>query len=206
MSIPQLTLISVACLALGSLLGWSAARLRARAELREHADRLQHALSEARTDGLTGLWNRKAFDEFLILQTAIAHRYGLPFSALLIDVDHFKAINDTHGHRAGDEALCAVARLLKSGSRESDFVARYGGDEFALLLPQTDCAGARTLAERIRTRLEQTPVSSNRQELCARISAGVATLQAEETAAAFIERADQALYAAKRAGRNRIHS
>lgn len=206
MPIMQLTMILLATLALGALLGWSVARLRVRAELREQSARLKHALNEARTDSLTGLWNRKAFDEFLSLQTAIARRYGLPCSMLLVDVDHFKAINDTHGHLAGDAALCAVAGLLKTGSRESDYVARYGGDEFAILLPQTDSGGALVLAERIRSRLENMPVSANGQQLRVRISGGIATLQAEEGAAAFVDRADRALYVSKQAGRNRIHS
>src|SRR6187401_5426 len=118
-------------------------------ELSRLRQELQHAADEARTDPLTGIGNRKSFDERLQRLSAIIQRHGTPFSIVLIDVDHLKAVNDREGHAAGDELLQKLATLLRNSVRESDFVARIGGDEFALLLPQTPPEGAEAVVSRI---------------------------------------------------------
>ncbi|HUB05392.1 MAG TPA: diguanylate cyclase [Myxococcales bacterium] len=158
----------------------------------------------ATTDGLTGLVNHRTFQNLLDQRLALARRYHKPLSFLLCDIDHFKQVNDGHGHPAGDAILKGVAKLLGAQARETDIVARYGGEEFALVLPETDGAAARTLAERIRAAVEATPFSIGTGSLRITLSLGLATFP--ETAEAkqdLIGRADQALYAAKRAGRNR---
>ena len=130
----------------------------ARQALLQTAPCLRHALAyldlarRAVTDGLTGLANRGAFDTQISLELKRHRRHGGGFSLLMADIDHFKAVNDTHGHQAGDAALAEVARVLREGLRETDFVARYGGEEFAMLLPHTGQAQAWMLAERLRLR------------------------------------------------------
>jgi diguanylate cyclase (GGDEF)-like protein len=153
----------------------------------------------SRHDALTGLPNRRAFDAFIHESFNLAQRYRRPLSLLSIDVDHFKAYNDTFGHPAGDEVLKAIAGAFAAVARETDLVARVGGDEFAVVMPETDGAGALSLAERIRLEVASLhhlarPVS---------VSVGVATLSRRTaTAAALARRCDRALYSAKRAGRN----
>jgi diguanylate cyclase (GGDEF)-like protein/PAS domain S-box-containing protein len=152
-------------------------------------------------DGLTGAKNRRAFDEHLEAEWQRARRYKTPLSLVLLDVDKFKLYNDSFGHPAGDAVLKKVAQVLSDSVRNIDFVARYGGEEFVLLLPNTDCAGAMVLAERLRERIEQVhwtlrPVTA---------SFGVATLDERANApAGLLQAADEALYASKEAGRNRV--
>ena len=154
----------------------------------------------SRHDGLTGLANRRAFDAFLIEAFNRGRRYQRPLSLLTIDVDEFKSYNDTFGHPAGDGVLTAVAAVFSSVARETDLVARIGGEEFAIVLPETLETGARALAERIREQVAQTCLHR-----CVTVSIGVATLSsATATAAALLEQSDKALYSAKRAGRNRV--
>ena len=137
--------------------------------------------------------------------SARARRYRQILSVMMIDVDHFKGINDEHGHGTGDEVLRSVADLLDDALRETDLLARYGGDEFALLLPETPPAGARILAERLRGALEEAGFHASGRGLDVTFSCGIAAFDpSDKSVEAVIDRADVALYRAKRAGRNCI--
>ena len=166
--------------------------------LRKHVDRLVARLNElARTDVLTGILNRRAFDERLAEELDRARRTDEPFVLVLGDVDHFKAINDRHGHAAGDAALQTIAALLTEHSRTIDAVARIGGEEFALILPTTDLQGGVEAAERLRYALKKTPADLT-------MSFGV--VQGTRHGALpddLLRTADRALYAAKAKGRDR---
>ena len=123
----------------------------------------------------------------------------------MLDIDHFKSINDRHGHQAGDAVIKRVSELIHQHVRDSDVAGRYGGEEFAILLPHTDLAGARTLAERLRQSVEEQEVIHNGQAIAFTISLGIACLdRPARDHRCLIEWADQALYASKRAGRNRV--
>jgi diguanylate cyclase (GGDEF)-like protein len=149
-------------------------------------------------DALTGLANRRAFDTVLLESFSRARRYGRQLSLLTLDIDHFKSYNDTFGHPAGDEVLQAVSGVLAHVARESDLVARIGGEEFAIVLSETGAAGAHALAERIRA-----GVAALKLQRAVTISVGVASLSAAiPTAAALLKESDTALYAAKKAGRD----
>jgi diguanylate cyclase (GGDEF)-like protein len=150
----------------------------------------------ARTDELTGAFNRRHFFELAVHEIAVAKRYRQPVSVILFDLDHFKRINDTGGHEAGDEALRRVARIVRDHLRESDLFARYGGEEFVLLLPRTTADQAAIVAERIRMEIAENTALT--------ISGGVAGLSfGDDSLDRLIRRADNALYRAKQEGRNR---
>ncbi len=167
----------------------------------QKVDALNRALSEmATTDALTGVANRRAFDHSLQLELAIVERRGTPLSLLMLDVDHFKRINDTYGHEAGDKVLVAIAQLLGGCARVIDVVARVGGEEFAVILPNTDAGGAHEVAERMRSAVAR----SNWLGQPTTVSIGAATLHDKEDAASLYTRADAALYAAKTSGRDRV--
>jgi len=163
------------------------------------------------TDALTGVHNRRYFEARCLEEVQAARRSQLPLVCLLLDVDHFKRINDTHGHPAGDAVLRYVARLIRAQLRGSDVVARYGGEEFVLLLPATPLSAALDTAERIRRVIaaQSMPVQTA-EPLRISVSIGAALLpaggeaDAAAQAAALVQRADQALYAAKQGGRNRV--
>lgn len=157
------------------------------------------------TDGLTGVHNRRYFDHRSLIEYSQAVRHRYPMACLFLDVDHFKAINDGHGHPAGDEVLRQVGGLVQRSLRTGDLAARYGGEEFCLLLPRTDLAGAREVAERIRLTVQDAPfVTPEGGTLSATLSVGLAMLTPDSTGfAELLTRADRALYAAKRQGRNR---
>ncbi len=174
-------------------------------QLREQQEQLRVANEQlqalATTDGLTGLKNHRSFKERLEDEFQRSSRYHLPLSLLLLDVDHFKSFNDTHGHPAGDEVLKRVANLLTETTRNTDFVARYGGEEFAVLLPFTHQQAAVTLAERMRAAIEDGPWELRKITA----SLGVATLNADTlSAAGLLASADTALYRSKEQGRNRV--
>ena len=158
---------------------------------------------QARTDELTGLPNRRALDEEIAHALAAARRNGRPFGIVMVDVDRFKSINDTHGHAVGDDTLTAFARRLAGALREPDRAFRYGGEEFCLLLADTDLAGARTLAERAREQV-MLPFDGTMRALTA--SFGVTAWQADDSGDSLFRRADSALYAAKGNGRNRVEA
>jgi diguanylate cyclase len=192
-------LILMAATALaGICAGWTLCRSKVQKQIDDLHQHLAHASEEARTDSLTGLWNRKAFDEQLQIQTAIARRYGLPYSLVLLDVDRFKQVNDQHGHAAGDVVLKQMAGLLRKSVREADLVVRHGGDEFALLLPQTGLDGAVQVAERIRQQVLATAWPGPHVPLQITLSGGVAALIRDEPTEELLRRADAALYQAKR--------
>ncbi|HEX7049551.1 MAG TPA: sensor domain-containing diguanylate cyclase [Longimicrobiales bacterium] len=173
-------------------------------QLRQH--RIFGSLREsAERDPLTGLYNRRVFDERLSTETKYFQRHRRPVAMVLADIDHFKQVNDTHGHEAGDSVLRAVAALLRSTVREVDLAARFGGEELVVLLPETPLSGAQQLAERFRRAVESTPIAWNEHVIPVRVSLGVSA--APECAAdpsALLATADAALYAAKRGGRNRV--
>ncbi|MDR6154601.1 diguanylate cyclase (GGDEF)-like protein [Acidovorax delafieldii] len=157
---------------------------------------------QARTDALTGLLNRRGFETQMAFAVALARRSSRPLSLITVDVDHFKRVNDTYGHEAGDEVLRRLARTLESRLRGSDVVARLGGEEFVALLPDTDLNGAQSIAQALVTAMaeQQDPVVGT-----ITVSAGVATMRgAEDNGAAMLRRGDAALYEAKGQGRNRV--
>lgn len=156
-------------------------------------------------DPLTGIWNARAFNETSDHVIREAQRYGRPFSVLFIDLDHFKSINDHHGHEAGDMVLQQVAECLARGSRESDLLGRVGGEEFLLMLPHTDLAGATVLAEELRASVEGLMPSIGAERIPVTVSIGVAGSQPDHKSILDIKRqADRAMYLAKAEGRNRV--
>ena len=163
---------------------------------------------ESITDSLTGLKNRRYFDQRLSEEIAQSKRYRLSLSLLLIDVDHFKRVNDTYGHQIGDEVLKNLSTVIVEMVRESDVVVRYGGEEIAIIAPKTNKAEAILLAERLRNIVQKSPLASidARQEIVQiTISIGVSTLNlVTMDKDALVEEADKALYEAKRLGRNRV--
>ncbi|HET9441003.1 MAG TPA: GGDEF domain-containing protein [Longimicrobiales bacterium] len=178
---------------------YAAARLqqtRQLGEMRQLADR----------DALTGLANRRAFDAQLLAEWARWERYHRPFSLLLFDIDHFKRVNDRFGHDAGDEVLRAVAASVTRLLRGSDFAARYGGEEFGVILSEASRQAAVEIAERLRLRIEELPISYRGQHIPVTISGGVVAAAEHLTAADIVRSADQLLYRAKAGGRNRIES
>ena len=158
------------------------------------------------TDALTGADNKRHLLEFLDRELSRASRHGRPLALVLFDIDHFKAINDTHGHLAGDAVLRGLADRLRADIRRDELLARYGGEEFAVVLPETNRAGAVKAAERMRQIIGNEPFQHADQTLKVTVSLGVITTDGSEslTPAAFLERADQKLYEAKRQGRNRV--
>lgn len=159
------------------------------------------------TDGLTGLYNRKKLNEILLDQIALFQRNQRVFAVLMFDIDHFKVLNDTYGHLAGDEVLVNVARIFSQSIRSVDYAARYGGEEFVIILVDTPLHAALETAERIRAKLKSTPCKTNSQIKSVTVSVGIAEIRgADATPEAVLTRADHALYAAKNAGRNQVHS
>lgn len=169
--------------------------------VKERTDR--EIMRLAMTDSLTQVPNRRALMEWA--QHALARRNELPLAVLMIDVDHFKAINDTYGHQAGDEVLRKIARLLEGRLRGHDFLGRYGGEEFCVIAPETDRDGALVLAESLRGIVESTPFSVAGREITVSVSIGISHCPANVAPELkeFLAESDAALYAAKQAGRNK---
>ncbi|BCR06591.1 diguanylate cyclase response regulator [Desulfuromonas versatilis] len=186
-----------------------AARMRPHLGRKKRLDALRsdkRSLAQmALTDGLTGLYNRAYFDAGIDSEIARSRRSGQPFSLLLIDLDHFKSVNDTYGHPVGDQVLQSVAKVLKDSSRESDLVCRYGGEEFAVILPGTPLAMSYRVAERIRRRVAELCPDTISEGLSVSVSIGVSGCDASRdlNSRQLLEEADCALYTSKRNGRNR---
>ena len=158
----------------------------------------------ATVDGMTGLLNRQRFLELAEMEFERSQRYGRPLSMLMIDIDLFKLVNDQHGHDIGDKVILDIAKLCRSISREIDLVARLGGEEFVILLPETSLLNAAALAERLRMAAQENRVSLPAADLAVTVSIGVAQCLPAIELAEMMKHADMALYAAKRAGRNRV--
>lgn len=168
-------------------------------------ERLQNQLRRLSfEDALTNLLNRGGFNELASRQLRRCREDGQPVSVLLMDLDHFKRVNDEHGHDAGDRMLCAFAETVRAYSRPTDLLARYGGEEFCALLPNTDQGEATMVAERVRQQFSRITVPINHGMLGATVSIGVAQVAESETMDLAIQRADAALYVAKRSGRNKV--
>jgi two-component system cell cycle response regulator len=157
-------------------------------------------------DGMTGIHNKRFFTEFLERELAVASRYNHPLTLVMFDVDHFKKVNDTHGHLAGDAVLKDLAGRIRPRIRREDLFARYGGEEFACVLPSTALPGGIVFAEHLRQLIEERPCAFEDKQISFTISLGVTTLHTEVgvDADGLIKRADDNLYAAKRGGRNRV--
>ena len=179
-------------------------QLRRRAE--EAVRRADVAQERAMTDPLTGLLNRYGLQHILSREMSETRRYNRPLSCLMIDLDHFKSVNDLYGHVAGDTALQQVATVLLENVRGSDVVFRYGGEEFLVLLPETDLEGALSLAEKIRHAANTRSFGDGQRAFNLTLSAGAASLWDNESGNDMIARADMALYQAKEQGRDRVEA
>jgi two-component system cell cycle response regulator len=186
------------------------ARVRTQLRRRRYTEQLRNIVSDAVelaiTDPLTSVYNRRYLDAHLKSIVARAIASGKPVCVLIFDIDHFKDINDTYGHAAGDQVLRDFSERLRRGVRGIDLVARYGGEEFVVVMPETDAAFAASVAERLRQDVESTPFEGQAgEQFPVTVSIGLAEWGGmADTAEALFKRADQALYAAKRAGRNRV--
>lgn len=178
-------------------------RLRSAQRKKELAEALARIRELAIRDELTGLFNRRHMLELLNTERVRAARSGSSWCVCLLDLDHFKLINDRHGHGVGDEVLCAMALVIQDGLRGSDQVARWGGEEFLLMFPDTPCDEASQVLQRIRQALSVAMISRTVPDLSITFSAGVTCFDGDEPLTQTIDRADQALYRAKAAGRNR---
>ena len=161
-------------------------------------------LNEARTDSLTGLFNRRAFDQRLEELFANFRRGGRSFVIALVDVDHFKSVNDSHGHQIGDMALKTIANMLRDGLSDTLMVARFGGEEFAVIM-EGPLAEASQYMDQVREDLHKTGLSVDEIKLRTTISVGLSEPSDDTGAAPLVRRADEALYAAKNFGRNRVY-
>ncbi|HVX14199.1 MAG TPA: GGDEF domain-containing protein [Pirellulales bacterium] len=182
----------------------------AKEKLNEHSQQIEVHMAEARTDGLVGIPNRRAFDEEISRQCAALEQGGPGFSLVLLDIDHFKKFNDRHGHQAGDQVLKQVGQVLSNSSTQRDssqcdFVARYGGEEFAIIVPATEPHEGRMAAQQVRAAVEAATFDVGDKQLQVTVSLGVVGACAGDNPEAVIRRADEALYAAKKNGRNRAY-
>jgi two-component system cell cycle response regulator len=187
------------------------ARARSQIRKRRYTERLrdnvQMSIEMAITDALTGLFNRRYMESHLATLIEQAMSRGRPLTALVLDIDFFKSVNDTHGHDAGDDVLREFALRIKRSIRGIDLACRYGGEEFVVIMPETDMAVAAMVAERLRRRIAADPfaIQQGARTIPVTISIGVAAMRGkDDNAASILKRADQALYQAKRNGRNRV--
>ena len=188
-----------------------AARVRIQIRKKRYTERLrdnvQQSIEMAITDALTGLYNRRYMESHLSTLVEQAAARGKPLTAVVLDIDYFKLVNDNHGHDAGDDVLREFATRVRKSIRGIDLACRYGGEEFVIIMPETDMAVATIVAERLRRRIasERFPIQQGASSIEVTISIGIATLDAaDDNAAHILKRADQALYRAKRDGRNRV--
>jgi diguanylate cyclase (GGDEF)-like protein len=169
----------------------------------ENARLYARTLEQATTDPLTGVSNRLKFNRELAVEIARSTRYGTPLALVMVDIDHFKAVNDTHGHQVGDRVLVGVSRITAGHIRQTDLLARWGGEEFMILAANCGGQEADRLAEKLRRLINEAAFDEVGSVTC---SFGVTQFQDGDTAETLTSRADEALYAAKRAGRNRVCS
>jgi two-component system cell cycle response regulator len=169
-------------------------------------DHMQMSIEMAITDALTGLYNRRYMETHISSLVEQAAARGKPLAVLVLDIDYFKSVNDAHGHDAGDEVLREFALRMRKSIRGIDLACRYGGEEFVIIMPESDLAAATVVAERLRRRIASEPflIQQGTRRIDATISIGIAALQDADNPASVIKRADQALYRAKREGRNRV--
>ena len=187
------------------------ARVRTQIKKKRYTERLrdnvQMTIEMAITDALTGLFNRRYMETHLATLVEQAAARGKPIAVMVLDIDYFKSVNDTHGHDAGDDVLREFALRIRKSIRNIDLACRYGGEEFVLVMPETDMAVATMVAERLRRRIATEPfvIQQGARSLEITISIGIAAINdPNDTAAAILKRADEALYRAKRDGRNRV--
>ena len=174
-------------------------------DLQSELFRLQEMFrAQSRTDPLTGCLNRRGITERLVKEISFAQRDRRPLGVAVLDMDHFKRVNDTHGHAVGDGVLQELVHRLGASTRASDSFGRIGGEEFLILWPGLSVESSRVAADRVRQIMERTPFRIDEVVLKATVSLGVTTTLGDDSEDAIIERADQALYAAKAAGRNRV--
>jgi diguanylate cyclase (GGDEF)-like protein len=167
---------------------------------------LNNQLEElGRTDGLTGLYNRRYWEEQFVMEFKRSRRSDNPSSLIMMDIDHFKIVNDTYGHPAGDEVIKALGGIIKKSIRETDIAGRYGGEEFAIILPETPVANVEFVSERIRRLVEKCTVVYDEVEISFTISIGIAGFNSNhKDSTQWLDSADKALYKAKESGRNRV--
>jgi diguanylate cyclase (GGDEF)-like protein len=201
--VPKILNILAGCVVLSLLLmRWLPMAVAERELATQYADHLEGL---ATTDPLTRLYNRRHFETAARAELARFQRYFRPLSMLILDVDHFKSINDRFGHAAGDIVLTAIADACRSIKRASDIAARIGGEEFAILLPETNAEAARTFAERLRREISECAPIIQGEKLALTASVGVAAATRHTTrVSSLLQSADEALYQAKRTGRNRV--
>lgn len=177
-------------------------------ETKQALNALQEEMAETRQllneDALTGTLNRRGLEQTLSREIARAHRGDGALSLSMVDLDYFKKINDDYGHEAGDQMLVHFTELIKSIMRKSDALVRYGGEEFTLILPDTDARGANFVLGRLQQLMSKSPLKYEGRLINTTFSAGIATLRPDENGHALLRRADEALYLAKNSGRNRI--
>lgn len=197
----RLTMLAVLGFEMSTCYVLDQSRRRSKLGLLKLAAEFEYA---AKHDALTGLANRREAHEQLEAEYQRYLRNQRPFSVLLMDIDLFKSVNDTYGHHVGDETIVMVARILQEHSRKVDVLARWGGEEYLVLLPETETAEAVQTANRIREKIAATPVHIDGQSINTTVSVGVASIQASESVDRLLQRADEALYRAKTLGRNRV--
>ena len=177
-------------------------------EMEKLAEAAQHAIEEQRRkamhDALTGLPNREAYQQRLEQEVQRIKRYGGKLSLMVCDVDLFKRINDSYGHLAGDKVLKIIAKSLQKNLRDSDFIARFGGEEFVVLMPETSTSEAKIVAEKLRTKIEESPFNFKKEPVQITVSFGISEFAKGESADEVFSRADKALYVAKDKGRNQV--
>jgi len=166
--------------------------------------KLKELSKEVKTDFLTNIANKKAVTEELKKQEAIYQRYGTNYSVVFFDIDHFKNINDTYGHDAGDVILKSLGLLFKRYARDIDLIGRFGGEEFVAILPNTDKEGAYKFAEKVRQIIEKTKFMYKNTRINVTVSGGVASRNETNSAEETLKLADEKLYKAKKSGRNKI--
>jgi diguanylate cyclase (GGDEF)-like protein len=202
--LPKLANVAAGCVVLSLMLGrWLPAAIRERKATDETADELRKI---AAVDGMTGLFNRRHFDALAAAEWERSRRYRRPLSVLMVDIDSFKSINDRFGHHVGDRVIVQIANACRDHRRQSDLVARLGGEEFALLLPETDLEAAVIVAERLRDVISRHVLALPDDNIAVTVSIGVSTASVENTLGDMLNEADGALYEAKGSGRNRVCS